>query len=159
MCRISGFYSKNLSSYNNVILKMNRAISHRGPDGSGTWKDTNFGIFFGHQRLSIIDLSTAGNQPMISSSGRYVITYNGEVYNHINIRKELEQKNSNIKWRSHTDTETLLEAFEVWGVEKTLNKIESMFAFVIWDKKLRILTLARIAWVKTSLFWMARRSR
>ncbi len=143
MCGISGFYSKTLSSFNNSILKMNSAISHRGPDSNNIWQDKNSGIFFGHQRLSILDLSKAGDQPMVSSSGRFVITYNGEIYNHLNIRKEIETINSNIKWKSTTDTETLLEALEIWGVEKTLKKIVSMFAFAIWDKKNRILTLAR----------------
>ena len=143
MCGISGFYSKTLPSFNNPILKMNSAISHRGPDSNNIWQDKNSGIVFGHQRLSILDLSAAGDQPMVSSSGRFVITYNGEIYNHLNIRKEIETINSNIKWKSTTDTETLLEALEIWGVEKTLKKIVAMFAFAIWDKKNRILTLAR----------------
>ena len=143
MCGISGFYSKNSSTFNNVILKMNSAISHRGPDRGKVWQDKNSGIIFGHQRLSILDLSKAGDQPMISNSGRFVITFNGEIYNHLEIRRELSEINSNIKWKSGTDTETLLEAIELIGIKKTLNKIAGMFAFVIWDKKNRSLTLLR----------------
>ena len=143
MCGISGFYSKNSSTFNNVILKMNSAITHRGPDRGKVWQDKNSGIIFGHQRLAILDLSTAGDQPMISNSGRFVITFNGEIYNHLEIRKELKEINSNIKWRSGTDTETLLEAIELMGIKKTLNKIVGMYAFVIWDKKNRSLTLVR----------------
>jgi len=143
MCGISGFFSKTSSTFNNAILKMNSAIFHRGPDSNNFWQDKNSGIVFGHQRLSIIDLSTKGNQPMVSNSGRFIITYNGEIYNHLEIRKDLKKINSNIKWKSNTDTETLLEALEFWGIVKTLNKIDGMFAFGIWDKKTRNLILAR----------------
>ena len=143
MCGITGFYSKNSSTFDNAILKMNSAISHRGPDNSGLWQDKNSGIVFGHQRLSILDLSSAGNQPMLSNSERFIITYNGEIYNHLNIRNEIKKKNLNLKWKSSTDTETLLEALELWGVEETLKKTVGMFAFALWDKKNRCLTLAR----------------
>jgi asparagine synthase (glutamine-hydrolysing) len=143
MCGITGFYSKTSSTFNNAILKMNSAISHRGPDSNNIWQDKNSGIFFGHQRLSILDLSTAGNQPMESISGRFVITYNGEIYNHLAIRRDLKKINSNINWKSNTDTETLLEALELWGIEKTLKKTIGMFAFALWDKKNRTLYLVR----------------
>jgi asparagine synthase (glutamine-hydrolysing) len=143
MCGITGFYSKSLSTFNNVIVKMNSSISHRGPDAGGTWQDINSGIVLGHQRLSIIDLSSAGNQPMRSNSHRFILTYNGEIYNHLEIREELEKNNSNIKWRGKSDTETLLEAIDFWGIEKTLKKIDGMFAFGIWDQKTRSLTLVR----------------
>ncbi len=143
MCGINGFYSKSLSTFNNVIVKMNSAISHRGPDAKGTWYDKNSGIVLGHQRLSIIDLSSAGDQPMQSSSNRFILTYNGEIYNHLEIRKEIEKNNSFTKWRGSSDTETLLESIDFWGVEKTLQKIQGMFAFGLWDKKTRSLTLAR----------------
>ena len=89
MCGICGFYSKSFLSFNDVINKMNIAISHRGPDSSGSWQDKNAGVVLGHQRLSILDLSVAGQQPMQSSSGRFIITYNGEIYNHLDIRKEI----------------------------------------------------------------------
>ena len=143
MCGINGFYSKSSSTFNNVIVKMNLAISHRGPDSNGTWTDKNSGIVLGHQRLSIIDLSVAGNQPMQSNSGRFILTYNGEVYNHLEIRQELEKNNSEIKWRGNSDTETLLEAIDFWGVEVTLKKTVGMFAFGVWDKKNRSLTLVK----------------
>ena len=143
MCGINGFYSKSSSTFNNVIVKMNLAISHRGPDSNGTWTDKNSGIVLGHQRLSIIDLSAAGNQPMQSNSGRFILTYNGEVYNHLEIRQELEKNNSEIKWRGNSDTETLLEAIDFWGVEVTLKKTVGMFAFGVWDKKNRSLTLVK----------------
>ena len=143
MCGITGFYSNTLSTFNNIILKMNSAITHRGPDSNNVWQDKNSGIFLGHQRLSIIDLSMAGNQPMVSNSGRFILTYNGEIYNHLEIRKELKKIDLNIKWKSNTDTETLLEALEYWGTEKTLKKTIGMFAFGLWDKRKRSLTLAR----------------
>ncbi len=143
MCGINGFYSKSSSTFNNVIAKMNYAISHRGPDTDGTWLDRNSGIVLGHQRLSIIDLSDAGNQPMESNSGKFILTYNGEIYNHLEIRKEIENNYSNIKWKSNSDTETLLEAIDLWGIKKTLQKIEAMFAFALWNKKARSLLLAR----------------
>ena len=143
MCGINGFYSKSLFNYKNVIVKMNLAIAHRGPDTSGTWLDKDSGIVLGHQRLSIIDLSKAGNQPMRSNSGRFILTYNGEIYNHLEIRKELEKNNSINKWRGYSDTETLIEAIDYWGIEKTLNKIDGMISFGLWDQKIRCLTLAR----------------
>ena len=143
MCGINGFYSKSSKSFDNIIIRMNLALSHRGPDAGGVWQDINSGIVLGHQRLSIIDLSVAGNQPMKSSSNRFIITYNGEIYNHLEIRKEIEKSNSNIKWYSRSDTETLLEAIEIWGIETTLHKIEGMFSFALWDKKIKCLTLAR----------------
>ena len=143
MCGITGFYSKVSNNFNNIILKMNSAITHRGPDSNNIWQDKNSGIFFGHKRLSILDLSTAGNQPMVSSSGRYIVTYNGEIYNHLEIRNELNKINLNIKWKSSSDTETLLMAIEIWGFEKTLKNIVGMFAFGLWDKKYRSLKLVR----------------
>jgi asparagine synthase (glutamine-hydrolysing) len=143
MCGINGFYSRSLSMYNDVIFKMNSAISHRGPDSNGVWLDKSAGIVFGHQRLSIIDLSKAGNQPMLSNSGRYILTYNGEIYNHLKIIEELEKSNYSIKWLGRSDTETLIQAIEFWGIKDTLKKIEGMFAFGLWDKKKRSLTLAR----------------
>ena len=116
MCGINGFYSKISSRFSNVIIKMNSAIYHRGPDTNGVWQDHNSGIVLGHQRLSILDLSNEGSQPMQSNSGRYILTYNGEVYNHLDIRKELELNHSNINWRGNSDTETLLEAINFFGI-------------------------------------------
>lgn len=143
MCGINGFYSQSSSSFNNVIDKMNLALSHRGPDNSGIWSDINSGTVLGHQRLSILDLSSAGDQPMQSNSGRFIITYNGEIYNHFELRRELERSNSSIKWQGNSDTETLLEAVDYWGVETALKKIDGMFAFGIWDRKKHSLILVR----------------
>lgn len=143
MCGISGFYNNTKLTFDYAIEKMNASISHRGSDSSGVWHDKNSGIVLGHQRLSILDLSAAGTQPMQSNSGRFVLTYNGEIYNHVEIRKHLVKINSKINWRGSSDTETLLESIEVLGIEKTIQKIKGMFAFGIWDKKKRILTLAR----------------
>ncbi len=143
MCGINGFYSNSASTFNNVIAKMNLAISHRGPDSNGSWSDKKSGIVLGHQRLSILDLSIAGHQPMKSNSERYILTYNGEVYNHLEIRDELNKSSANIKWIGNSDTETLIEAIEFWGIETSLKKIEGMFAFALWDQKLHTLTLAR----------------
>ena len=143
MCGINGFYSNSSLTFDNVILKMNSAISHRGPDTNGVWQDKNSGIVLGHQRLSIIDLSAAGKQPIQSNSSRFILTYNGEIYNHLEIRKEIEKSNSNIKWYGNSDTETLLEAIDFWGIEITLQKIDGMFAFGLWDQKTRCLTLVK----------------
>jgi len=143
MCGINGFYSLSSFISDEVIIRMNSAISHRGPDSNGFWSDRKSGIFFGHSRLSIIDLSTAGNQPMKSNSGRFILTYNGEIYNHLEIRKELEESSSKIEWKGNSDTETLLEAIDFWGIEITLKKIQGMFAFGLWDQKIHCLILAR----------------
>ncbi len=143
MCGINGFFSKSLNTYNNTITEMNMAISHRGPDTNGIWLDKNSGIVLGHQRLSIIDITSAGSQPMQSFSKRYVLTFNGEIYNHLEIRNELKINNSKIIWRGNSDTETLIEAIDFWGIEITLKKIDGMFAFGLWDKKTHSLILAR----------------
>ena len=143
MCGINGFYSKTSSTFDNAIVRMNLAISHRGPDNNDFWIDKKSGIILGHQRLSIIELSSAGNQPMKSSSDRFVLTYNGEIYNHLQIRTKLQNSDKNIRWKGASDTETLLAAIEIWGIKITLQEIEGMFAFALWDKKERSLTLVR----------------
>ena len=119
---------------------MARLISHRGPDDQGVWYDDNVGL--AHTRLSILDLSLAGHQPLQSATGRYVIVFNGEIYNHHALRYELEKLTVR-NWRGHSDTETLVAAIEQWGIESTLKKTVGMFAFALWDKYDQILTLAR----------------
>jgi len=114
-------------------------LVHRGPDDSGVWTDESAGIALGHRRLAILDLSAAGHQPMVSASGRHVIVFNGEIYNHLDLRKKLES----VAWRGHSDTETLLEAVDAWGVRRALDESIGMFAFAVWDRKERTLTLAR----------------
>jgi asparagine synthase (glutamine-hydrolysing) len=116
------------------------ALTHRGPDDAGVWVDGEAGIGLGHRRLSILDLSPAGHQPMVSAGGRYVVAFNGEIYNHLGLRRELEMS---ADWRGHSDTETLLAGLEAWGVEATLKKAVGMFAIALWDRGERILYLAR----------------
>lgn len=123
--------------------RMSASLSHRGPDDSGIWVDAAAGVALSHRRLSILDLSPAGHQPMTSASGRYVIAFNGEIYNHSDIRKELESSGAAPRWRGHSDTEILLSGFDRWGIEPSLKRAAGMFAFVLWDRQERMLTLAR----------------
>ena len=122
---------------------MTSAIAHRGPDDSGYWIDAEAGIALGHRRLSIIDLSPQGHQPMQSASSRYVIVYNGEIYNYQIIRDELQALGKAPAWRGHSDTEVLLAAFEAWGIEATLRRCIGMFAIALWDRQERSMTFAR----------------
>ena len=139
MCGVAGFLmdSKSSSSVNFDLItkKMTDSIKHRGPNDSGCWNNPSEGIALGHRRLSILDLSDAGHQPMESSNGRYVIAFNGEIYNHLQIRSDIEKNNGNISWRGHSDTETILSAFETFGIQESLEKFVGMFAFSLWDKK------------------------
>lgn len=120
---------------------MTGALAHRGPDDSGHWTDRDSGVGLGHRRLSILDLSPAGHQPMRSVGGRYEIVFNGEIYNHLDLRASLGAGAP--PWRGHSDTETLLAAIEAWGIEAALKRCVGMFAFAIWDRQRRRLTLAR----------------
>ena len=118
-------------------------LAHRGPDAAGEWIDLAAGIAFGHRRLSILELSAAGSQPMVSASGRYVLVINGEIYNHLDFRDELARDGRTIAWRGHSDTESLLAALEHWGAEDALKKTVGMFALALWDRQERSLLLAR----------------
>lgn len=122
---------------------MAAAIHHRGPDNQGVWLDADAGIGLAHARLAILDLSPAGHQPMPSASGRYVIVLNGEIYNYLTLRAELGGAGQAPNWRGHSDTETLLAGFDVWGIEATVKKTVGMFAFAVWDRQTRTLTLGR----------------
>lgn len=124
-----------------TVRRMAGTLQHRGPDDAGAWIDPQAGIALGHQRLSIIDLSAEGHQPMASVSGRYVIAFNGEIYNFQDLRKDLHDQVPT--WRGHSDTEVMLAAFEHWGVEKSLQRFNGMFAFALWDRDERLLHLAR----------------
>ena len=127
-----------------VQLKaMADAITNRGPDDAGYWSDVEQRIGLGHRRLSIVDLSSAGHQPMASSSGRYVIAFNGEIYNHLDSRASLAMTRADMGWRGHSDTETLLAGFDAWGIQGTVERCIGMFAFAVWDKRTRTLTLGR----------------
>lgn len=148
MCGIAGYLigvsgASEAESGNAVLIRMGQAIAHRGPDDTGVWLDANTGIGLVHRRLSILDLSPAGHQPMQSASARYVVVFNGEIYNHLELRRELEQGAGSINWRGHSDTETLLAGFDAWGVAATIKKCIGMFAFALWDKKRNNLTLGR----------------
>lgn len=128
------------------LLKMTTALVHRGPDAAGTWSDDEAGVNLGHRRLSILDLTPAGAQPMVSatsasSSGRFVISYNGEIYGYPSLARELAGLGHN--FTGHSDTEVLLAAIEQWGVEDALARVHGMFAFALWDRQARTLTLAR----------------
>jgi asparagine synthase (glutamine-hydrolysing) len=125
-----------------VIIRMTDALHHRGPDDTGIWLDTEGGIALGHRRLSILDLSPAGHQPMVSSDGRFVISFNGEIYNFTEIKSELEAS-GRISWRGTSDTEVMLEAISRWGVESSVKRFAGMFAFAVWDRQERALWLVR----------------
>jgi asparagine synthase (glutamine-hydrolysing) len=126
---------------------MAEALAHRGPDDNGVWADASSGIALGHRRLAIVDLSPAGQQPMHSASGRHIIAFNGEIYNHLELRKELERERSKathkMVWRGHSDTETLLAGIEAWGLEIMLKRCVGMFAIALWDTQTHTLSLAR----------------
>lgn len=144
MCGVVGFLGKEVVNFGGplaVAKNMAAAIKSRGPDDSGAWIDEKFGIAFGHRRLSIVDLSSAGHQPMISRSERYVLVLNGEIYNHLDLRTALPITVAG--WRGHSDTESLLAAFEVWGIQSTIERCIGMFAFAVWDKQTQTLTLGR----------------
>jgi len=146
MCGIAGFISNSPNELELMpfVKKMIDQIGHRGPDDSGVWVDETSQVAFGHKRLSILDLSKAGHQPMNSKCCRYTLAFNGEIYNHIDIRDKLQaSSNSLLDWEGHSDTETLLAAIVKWGVEKTLNECVGMFAIALWDKDDGNLTLAR----------------
>jgi asparagine synthase (glutamine-hydrolysing) len=136
-----------------LLNRMGQAIVHRGPDSSGAWVDRTAGIGLSHRRLAIVDLTEAGHQPMVSPSGRYVIAYNGEIYNHADLRQELEQVGRAVPWRGHSDTETLLAGIEAWGLEPTLRRCIGMFAIALWDRADRTLFLARDRLGEKPLYW------
>ena len=118
-------------------------LNHRGPDDFGVWMDAQVGIALAHRRLAILDLSSAGHQPMVSSCGRWVLIFNGEIYNHLVLREELGRIHRYDDWHGHSDTETLLAAFSNWGIDEALSKVKGMFALALWDRLERVLTLAR----------------
>ena len=142
MCGLVGFLSTGFDADTGrrVLYHMADKIAHRGPDDSGIWFDENTQIGLGHRRLSILDRSEAGAQPMLSGSGRYLIAFNGEIYNHLQLRRDLGETMS---WRGHSDTETLLTGFDIWGVQLTVERTIGMFAFAVWDKQTQVLTLGR----------------
>jgi asparagine synthase (glutamine-hydrolysing) len=145
MCGITGFLdtsrSKSSEQLTLTARRMSTSLRHRGPEDEGIWADPTTGIALAHRRLSIIDLSPMGHQPMHSACGRYVITFNGEIYNFKALRQELEQLGE--KFRGHSDTEIMLAGIARWGVETSLKKFNGMFAFGLWDRKEQVLYLSR----------------
>jgi len=145
MCGITGFFDKSLNmkkgQLQNTLTRMRDTLVSRGPDSSGVWVDEAAGIALGHRRLAVIDLSSEGHQPMVSESGRYVIVFNGEIYNHPEMRGDLEGEG--VSFRGHSDTEVLLSGIAHWGMEKTLQKSNGMFAFALWNRETQALVLAR----------------
>jgi asparagine synthase (glutamine-hydrolysing) len=151
MCGIVGVLGGNRNSEVD-LRKMTDSLIHRGPNDSGIWCDRANQISLGHRRLSIVDLTSAGHQPMLSQSGRFVLSFNGEIYNHLQLR-ELLGNNQNNKssnnlsvaksWNGHSDTETLLAGFEQWGIRATIDKVVGMFAIGLWDRQTKTLTLIR----------------
>lgn len=142
MCGIAGFLSSR-GADEPALRNQIGAIRHRGPDDVGLWTDADAGVGLAQARLAIIDLSAAGHQPMHSASDRYVLTFNGEVYNHVALRSELEQCDGRRRWRGHSDTETLLAGMEQFGPAGAIAKAVGMFAFALWDRRDRTLTLGR----------------
>ncbi|MBI5249955.1 MAG: asparagine synthase (glutamine-hydrolyzing) [Desulfomonile tiedjei] len=159
MCGIAGFIDFRLQTpevrLQETAFRMVGAIRHRGPDESRVWVDERNGLALGHCRLAIIDLSPTGSQPMVSPSGRYVITFNGEIYNFIELRGELQpyltQNSQGLKGTS--DTEVMLAAFDVWGIDRSIAKFNGMFAFAVWDKAERQLVLGRDRFGKKPLYY------
>jgi asparagine synthase (glutamine-hydrolysing) len=154
MCGLTGGWSRQrFVELQDALPRMTDALVHRGPDDDGHWFDAEAGIALGHRRLSIVDLSPAGHQPMVSASGRWVIAFNGEIYNHLDLRTELQAAALTPSWRGHSDTETLLAAFEAWGVEATLRRTVGMFAIALWDRERRDLWLARDRFGEKPLYY------
>lgn len=145
MCGISGLWSNsaNQIQHEEDIRNMSNSLIHRGPDNEGFWSDPERNLYLGHRRLSILDLSPAGIQPMMSHNQRYIMTFNGEIYNNLDLRNELEKVQKNIRWRGYSDTEILLELISYFGLENALLKCRGMFALAIWDRSEKCLSLAR----------------
>lgn len=159
MCGIAGIIASDVVPPD-LPARMAAAIVHRGPDDQGIWSDPDARITLIHRRLSIVDLSPQGHQPMISASGRWVINYNGEIYNHPALRAELDARGGTPEggWRGLSDTETLLQAIECWGLHATLDKAVGMFAFALWDRRDRLLSLVRDRFGEKPLYygWVGR---
>lgn len=145
MCGIVGFWDNsqqlNADQLVPMVQRMSDTLLHRGPDDGGTWVDAEAGSALGHRRLAIVDLSPEGHQPMVSADGRYVIVFNGEVYNFLELRRQLEQLGH--RFRGHSDTEVMLAAFSQWGLDAAVKSFNGMFAFALWDRQERVLHLGR----------------
>src|SRR5579871_684533 len=147
MCGVTGFLDATNRSgceeLRDLVTRMATTLYRRGPDDAGDWVDAQAGIALGFRRLAILDLTPTGHQPMLSASGRYVLVFNGEVYNFRELRQELEAQNLAPTFRGGSDTEVILAAFEAWGIPKAIRKFIGMFAFALWDREERALHLVR----------------
>ncbi|MBV8808801.1 MAG: asparagine synthase (glutamine-hydrolyzing) [Acidobacteriaceae bacterium] len=157
MCGIAGCFdpSRRQSSemLEHSVSRMVQTLYHRGPNDSGMWTDTSAGIAIGMRRLAILDLSPAGKQPMHSESGRYVLAFNGEIYNCEDLRRQLLTQSPELRFRGHSDTEVMLGAFDQWGLVVSLQRFNGMFAFALWDRKEHTLTLARDRFGEKPLYY------
>lgn len=148
MCGFAGFYTSSKISFDQRqthLVRMSNSLAHRGPDGEGFWIDEHSGIALSHRRLAIIDLSPYGQQPMSSPSKRYIMVFNGEIYNYQTLKKEIDDfpQEVPISWKGNSDTEVMLAAFDIWGIKKAVEKLNGMFAFAVWDLKEQNLYLGR----------------
>ena len=153
MCGIAGFFNPagfNVADTEAIAVNMRDRLVHRGPDDAGTWLDGGPGIAMVHRRLSILDISSAGHQPMLSDCGRYVLVFNGEIYNFKELKNELKQLGH--KFITDGDTEVILKSYKEWGME-CLKRFEGMFVFVIWDNKKNELIVARDRMGEKPLFY------
>jgi asparagine synthase (glutamine-hydrolysing) len=154
MCGISGILGSGPVD-EAAVARLIRPLAHRGPDDEGIWVDPDAGVGLGHRRLAIVDLSPAGHQPMISDNGRYVLTFNGEIYNHPDLKRDLEADGAvpDGGWRGHSDTELFLQAIATWGLEDAVRRSAGMFAFALWDRKDRTLSLVRDRFGEKPLYY------
>lgn len=153
MCGIAGLFGFRNEVLEHRLHAMGAAMKMRGPDDSGTYIEPSAGFGMVHRRLSILDLSSAGHQPMRSSCGRYLLILNGEIYNFKELRHLIQIEASDIRWKSSSDTEVLVEAIALWGIDKTLSLLVGMFAFAIWDVELKQITLARDRFGEKPLYY------
>ncbi len=155
MCGIAGLWDisreTTSESLEAIAQQMSSTLLHRGPDDGGTWVDAEAGIALGHRRLAILDLSPEGHQPMLSGNGRYAIVFNGEIYNFLEIRGQLEQLGH--KFRGHSDTEVMLAAFSQWGLQVAVKRFNGMFAFALWDRQEQVLHLGRDRFGEKPLYY------
>lgn len=160
MCGIAGVFDprtrRDGDELRALVGTMIEPLRPRGPDGEGIWVDPSVGLAFGHRRLAVLDLSDDGAQPMVSGDGRWVMTYNGEIYNHVDLADELRDRGH--RFRGHSDTEVLIETVATWGLEEALERIDGMYAFGLWDRHARRLHLVRDRFGEKPLCWSALRS-